>query len=138
MSVDVGYRRRKFRSCLDRRFAGRSQRHRPAHQHAGTITRDIMQFQQIGLWCLRPSRLLQSRTSPPLLTVDFVPLCLRPQRLAPRDSVSSAYTFGGASPDFPELSFCQRFFCLRDVGRFPLRQQLSLFSPANTRGWVCL
>ncbi|CCV07295.1 hypothetical protein MESS2_510049 [Mesorhizobium metallidurans STM 2683] len=61
-----------------------------------------------------------------------MPLCLKPERLAPRNSVGSAYTFGaGASPDFPECLSRLRFFCLRDFGRFPLRRQLSLLSPAN-------
>src|SRR5690606_12628591 len=36
-------------------------------------------------------------------------------------------------PRLSRVSSRSRFFCLRDFGRFPLRRQLSLLSPANGR-----
>ncbi|CDX27957.1 hypothetical protein MPLDJ20_120262 [Mesorhizobium plurifarium] len=61
-----------------------------------------------------------------------MPLCLKPERLALRNSVGSAYTFGaGLAPTFQSCLSRPRFFCLRDFGRFPLRRQRALLSPAN-------
>ncbi|CAH2401367.1 conserved hypothetical protein [Mesorhizobium ventifaucium] len=63
-----------------------------------------------------------------------MPLCLKPERLAPRNSVGSAYTFGAGrikTPTFQSVFPVYGSFCLRDFGRFPLRRQLSLLSPAN-------
>jgi len=77
-----------------------------------------------------PKKARMSRRSDP-----FVPLCLKPERLA-RPITLAALTpsaRGIRASTFQSVVSRQRFFCLRDFGRFPLRRQLSLLSPANGR-----